>query len=153
MLKTRAARAAQLFVLFKPMTLGPLIREKRSRGLHTTRTPRYRSSWLTSSASSSRHGLSWPMSLGLCLSWPRLTLDVKVFSYKCTQALSAAQARERLCICTCFVIITQTSFLLPSIRLRKMASVSSESRITKEKIQRKSEPLECPGRETTSRYL
>ena len=44
-----------------------------------------------------------------------------------------AQAVNGSCACTCFVIIAQTSFLLPSIRLRKMASASNESRITKEK--------------------
>ena len=44
-----------------------------------------------------------------------------------------AQAVNGSCACTCFVIIAQTSFLLPSIGLRKMASASNESRIPGEK--------------------
>ena len=44
-----------------------------------------------------------------------------------------AQAVNGSCACTCFFIMAHTSFLLSSIRLRKMASASTESRITKEK--------------------
>ena len=43
------------------------------------------------------------------------------------------QAVNGSCACTCFVIIAQTSFLLPSIRLRKMASASNKSKNSNEK--------------------
>ena len=49
------------------------------------------------------------------------------------RCLRPAQAVNGSCACTCFVIIAQTSFLLLSIRLRKMASASNESCSTKEK--------------------
>ena len=134
MLKTRPARAARLFVLFKPITLGPFIREKRSRGLHKTRTPRYRRSRLTSSAASSPCGLILANEFGAVLIlaaayFGRESVRINVLKH----CLRLAQAVNGSCACTCFVIIAQTSFLLPSIRLRKMASASNESLITKEK--------------------
>ena len=44
-----------------------------------------------------------------------------------------AQAVNVSCACTCFVIVPYTSFLLASIRLRKVASASNKSRNTTEK--------------------
>ena len=53
---------------------------------------------------------------------------------KCTQALSAASSsRGRLLRMHWFCYCSPEFLLLPSIRLRKMASASNESRITKEK--------------------
>ena len=55
-----------------------------------------------------------------------------------------AQAVSGSCVCTCFVIITQTSFLLPSIRLRERANASNESRIIKEKDSAKKRMWSAP---------
>ena len=55
-----------------------------------------------------------------------------------------AQAVNGSCACTCFVIMAQTSILLPSIRLRKMASASNESCITKEKDSAKKRVWSAP---------
>ena len=55
-----------------------------------------------------------------------------------------AQAVNGSCACTCFVIIAQTSFLLPSIRLRERANASNESRITKEKDSAKKRMWSAP---------
>ena len=64
--------------------------EKISRGLHEERTRRINGTKFTLTATVSlSHGLSWPRGFGLCLSKPRLTLDVKVL-YKWTKTLSAA---------------------------------------------------------------
>ena len=71
-------------------TIGPYMPEKISRGLHEERTRRINGTTFTLTAKVSlSHGLSWPRGFGLCLSKPRLTLDVKVL-YKWTKTLSAA---------------------------------------------------------------
>ena len=77
-------------VPFNQETIRPFMPEKISRGLHEERTSRINDTKFTLTATVSlSHGLSWPRGFGLCLSKPRLTLDVKVL-YKWTKTLSAA---------------------------------------------------------------
>ena len=95
---------------FNEETIGPFMPEKISCGLHEERTRRINGtkSILTAAVSLS-HGLSWPRGFGLCLSKPRLTLDVKVL-YKWTKTLSAAcWNHKRLQCIRCFVTV-QTFF-------------------------------------------
>ena len=94
--------------VFYTLTWGPFITEKISRGLYKTRTPRVNGTenlrWpLIQPTASSSRGLSWPRSFGSGLFKPRLSLEVKVYVYKCTQTLSAASwSRERLLRMFCF---------------------------------------------------
>ena len=124
-------------------TMWAFIREKISRGLHETLTPRLNGT-KSSFTAYSIHSLLKPR---LCLCWPRKC------SYKCTRALSPrfAQAVDCFCACTCFVIIAQTSFLLPSA-LEKWRARTTNHVLPKKKIQRKSE-LGVPRKKTASHYL